>query len=522
MARASVAVVCAALLAGCEVSSDVTLPEEDHFLEDIMEAYVSERFRFYPVESTLSGLPGNDDRLGTYSQAAIDARVAWLTDFHHKLMGLRLTRLSQAGYVDALWLTSLVKAELFALEERMRWRRSAAFYGDTIRLGLVSLLAEGELASRSDALSGRLGDIPRLLEEARENLEPANRVWRTDGLASLDVCRRLLEDLPQMLEDRVAPHQLAELLGLSRTATRTVQEFIRELPELQSGDAVQGFALGEALLERYFFHEHMVDWSLDEIELRAEDELAAVTNELTELALDRFSSQPLSAVLAPTPITEPVESAVIAAESRVLAFVRERDGASALDTSIPVRRVPAYFPGRDVVQLWRPKALEPGRGSFLMVRDVPRPDATDLELLTLREVGGRARQYAHQAGSASLLRRVLTAPTTSEGWLARYERAVLEEGFHADNVALRVEHYQHSMVALARLLAVISVHARGESVDDAATLFRERAFLAPTAARAEAERAAVDPSVGDAALGRLLVDDLAAEFFRSHPFEHAR
>ena len=122
-------------LAGCQVSSDVSLPEEDRLLEDIMETYVSERFRFYPVESTLSGLPGNDERLGSYSRAAIEERIGWLLDFHHKLMGLRPTALSQPGYLDALWLASLVKAELFELEERSLWRRSAAFYGDAVRLG---------------------------------------------------------------------------------------------------------------------------------------------------------------------------------------------------------------------------------------------------------------------------------------------------------------------------------------------------------------------------------------------------
>ena len=173
-----------AALTGCEVSSDVSLPEEDRLLEEIMDSYVSERFRFYPVESTLSGLPGNDDRLGSYSQAAIEERIDWLLDFHHKLLGLRLTVLSQPGYLDALWLASLVKAELFELEERSVWRRSAAFYGDAMRLGVVSLLAEGDLASRADALAARLGDIPGLFDEARANLGPAEKLHRGTAIGS--------------------------------------------------------------------------------------------------------------------------------------------------------------------------------------------------------------------------------------------------------------------------------------------------------------------------------------------------
>ena len=73
------------------------------------------------------------------------------------------------------------------------------------------------------------------------------------------------------------------------------------------------------------------------------------------------------------------------------------------------------------------------------------------------------------------------------------------------------------MLDLVRLLAVVGVHAHGQSLEDAATLFREGAFLSAQAARAEAERIAVDPSLGDAALGRLLVKELAADYRHSHP-----
>ena len=151
------------------------------------------------------------------------------------------------------------------------------------------------------------------------------------------------------------------------------------------------------------------------------------------------------------------------------------------------------------------------------MRTILYANATEIELLTLREIGGRARQYAQQAGSTSLLRRVFAAPTTSEGWLAAFEREALDEGFHAESMELRVEHYRRAVLSLVRLLAVIGVHAHGQSLEDAAVMFRERAFVSPSAARVEAERIAVDPSLGDAGLGRLLVKELAADYRRSYP-----
>src|SRR5262245_2751600 len=98
-----------------------------------MEEYVAARFGFFPAESTLARLPGRDAWLGSLSQAHIASRVQWLSDFHTKLMGLKLGSLSQPAYLDALWLTSLTKAELFDLEDRRLWTISPAFYGDNIR-----------------------------------------------------------------------------------------------------------------------------------------------------------------------------------------------------------------------------------------------------------------------------------------------------------------------------------------------------------------------------------------------------
>ena len=505
---------------GCAPKADTPLPIEDRLLEDAMEVSFAERFRFFPVESTLSGLPGNDDRLGSFARADIEARVSWLSDFHYKLMGLRLTELSQLAYLDAIWLTSLVKAELFELEQRQLWNRTAAFYGDQIRLGLVTLLAEGELATRADALAGRLLAITPLLDQALENLGPAEPIWRADGVRSLESCRRLLLDLPQMIEGRLPPPKVAELAELSRDATRSVQRLMAHAPP-PGGDAPAGFVLGEEGLRRYFLYGHMLDGSPDTTLALAEAELELATHELTELALTHFASESLPALLAPKRTNNAIELEVAEASVRVAAFVHERDLSPSPDDSPPVRLVPFYFPGRAPVVLWRPKALEPARGTFLMVRDAEAGgvDRSELELLTLRELGGRARQFAYQAESASLLRRVLATETTSEGWLLELEREALDGGFEPENFELRLRHQHRRMLAFVRLIAVIELHARGRSFEEIVTLFRQRGLLSLAAARSEATRVAVDPGVSDPAAGWLALNELAADYASHHPLE---
>ena len=273
-----------------------------------------------------------------------------------------------------------------------------------------------------------------------------------------------------------------------------------------------GYSLGEAELERYFFYDHMVDWSLEKIALEAEEELAVVTHELTELALSEFASKSWSAVIAPKPLAEPLESEVVAAESRVLAFLRERDGSSPLDASIPVRRVPAYFPG---AENGAALASQSSRARPGIVFDGARRGAAGCDRARASDVAGDRRPRASVCANRRA-RRVYSDVCSRRRRRARVgsrnsSGVRFDEGFHAGSHELCVEHYQRAMLDLVRLLTVIGVHAHGQSLEDAAALFRERAFVSPSAARAEAERIAVDPSRGDSALGRLLVKELAAE-----------
>ena len=122
--------------------------------------------------------------LGSFSHSDVAGRVRWLSDFHTKLMGLKLGALSQPAYLDALWLTSLTKAELFDLETRRVWALSPAFYGETVRTGLVSLLLAPDLANRTDELGGRLDAIPSLVDQAEENLGELPESLRRDGVRS--------------------------------------------------------------------------------------------------------------------------------------------------------------------------------------------------------------------------------------------------------------------------------------------------------------------------------------------------
>lgn len=510
----------ALFVGGCGLDAPPSFPEEDQLLESLMEEYVLTRFRFYPVESTLAGLPGNDERLGSFARADVARRIAALSDFHKKLMGLKPEALSQSAYLDALWLSSLVKMELFDLEERRLPNLSASFYADTIRVGLVSLLLAPDIGSRTDSLAGRLDAIPPLLEQALENLDESSGLLAKDGLDQLTGCGKLLADLPLLLEERVPSYRVAELAERSRVATRALQQLEARLEEkAPPGRTAEVAPLGAPALQRFFLYREMVDWDPERILNEAEQAIAVTTNRLTELGLESFPDRALSALVSPSEPMSSVGEDVSGYAQKVLAFLEKNSNDMGTpEGSIPVLVVPSYFLAPEVLRLWRPASLSPAKDLALMVDGSVRTTSSkELELLVLREFAGGYRLYVRQSESPSLLRRVVRARTSSEAWISWFLGRALDEGYGGEDRELELRHLHHRVVEALRLSVGVRIHAFGLSFTDAEREFRERGILSPERARLEAERAALDPGAGSAALGRMLLEELAHDYQTGHP-----
>jgi hypothetical protein len=182
-----------------------------------------------------------------------------------------------------------------------------------------------------------------------------------------------------------------------------------------------------------------------------------------------------------------------------------------------VLRVPPYFLASERVRLWRPASLDPVRDISLLVSAGASLSARELELATLAELAGSYRLFVRQSESASLLRRVFRSRTASEGWKSWLLRRALDRGYAEGDPELRLRQLHRDLVESLRLEAAVSIHAFGASPGDAERRFLEVGRLTREAAALEAEAAAVDPGAGSAALGRILLEDLARDYRSAHP-----
>ncbi|MEO7963778.1 MAG: DUF885 family protein, partial [Gemmatimonadaceae bacterium] len=89
-----------------------------------------------------------------------------------------------------------------------------------------------------------------------------------------------------------------------------------------------------------------------------------------------------------------------------------------------------------------------------------------------------------------------------DGWAHYTEQLVIEQGLKSEDPRYAMAQLSESMTRICRLIASISVHSKGWSVERAAKFFEDEAHVPAPAAMQEATRVVYDPTNGGYFLGK--------------------
>ena len=109
------------------------------------------------------------------------------------------------------------------------------------------------------------------------------------------------------------------------------------------------------------------------------------------------------------------------------------------------------------------------------------------------------------------VRRTLFSPSFIEGWAHYAEELFLEEGFRDGDPAYAIGMCVEALIRVTRLAVAIGLHSGVMAMDEAVHRFEADAFQRGPAARAEANRAAWDPTYGRYTWGKLEIRGLRDE-----------
>ncbi len=504
----------------------------------VLEEYLSGYWRANPSRAaTPAGVHAYDAQLEDLSAAAVEAEIQRNRAFLARFERLPAQSLAPAKRVDLEIALDRIRLELLELEERRSWKRHPQFYvslaGEAV-LGLVR--REFTPAERRfQNVAARLKLIPRLLEQARANLENPPELCTREALEKIpDMADFLEKQVPQAAAEQGASRKrqrrVASEAARAAAALRRFGEWLQaQMLPRSKGESV----LGAELYGRMFRYSLGTALSPEEVLAAAERDLGATQEEMRRLAAQVAPGRPLAEVLEGLGREQPGRQDELAAFRAAVAEVRrfvEEKRLSPLPRPDRLRVLPApffyAFARGEAVRAFldSPGPFEPDLPSSYYVwlpqnlsgdalEDLLRGrNAFDVLICAAQETyPGRYTQLGAMHRAPHLARKVFASRAFIEGWAHYAEQMLFEEGFRAGAPA-RLAQLQTAAAAQLEAIVDIRLHTSRLSRADAVKLLAAEAFLPQATAERKVALASLSPvELSAAYVGRLEILRLREE-----------
>ncbi|HEV3468692.1 MAG TPA: DUF885 family protein, partial [Pyrinomonadaceae bacterium] len=514
---------------------------QDARVAQIADAYLRGHFAFNPTEATAAGLHEFDARLEERGREAVQNEVRRLRSALADLARVVEWRLSPEARYDFLVLQSHARARLLELEEVRMWRRDPTLYSRLVSSSVDNILkrAYAPIEQRLDSVLARERQLPRLLAEARLNLDNPPRIYTETALAEARGAVEFFERVvPQMFEraggSRLVAARRAEFHEANQGAVAAVRSYAEWLERDLLPRSAGEFPIGAENFRRKLLYEEMIETPTAALVREGERQLRETQDEMRAVAEQVAPGRGLRAALELLGRERPGADGLVgearAELDRIRAFVRSEG----LLTPPPrenliVAETPEYARSLTFASMEAAGPFERAADESFYYVTPPDPswDARrrdehlsyfnryQLAIISMHEVApGHYYQLLKARQSPSRVRAALGSSVFVEGWAHYCEQMMLDEGFGGNNPKLRLAQLNAALLRLCRYLAGIRLHTAGMRYEEAVEFFAREGHLARTNAEREARRATLDPTTLVYTLGKMEILKLREEWRR--------
>src|SRR5437879_7931439 len=215
-------------------------------IDDVIDRYLAERWREYPVAATSVGVDGYDDKLTDYSLEAIhrrhDLEDHWISEFG----SFADDELSLDQQIDRDLVISTLRG-MQIMRDWEVWKRDPATYLGPGLTGVFVLFLHRTKPERelAEAAVARLRAVPALLGHGKKHLDAslASPIFVERAIGQ---CRAAITYAHTMVHSEVSDTSDRELLSeAGELAARAYEVFLDFLTTFLA-DATGPFAIGEA------------------------------------------------------------------------------------------------------------------------------------------------------------------------------------------------------------------------------------------------------------------------------------
>jgi len=489
-------------------------PGEDARLAAYFREYLDDAFRDEPLMATRMGDHRYDDKLDDLSAAA---RAAHLERDREALDQLprkvEYQALSRGGQIDYEILHHHLTRAVWLAETFRPFEDDPRIYGDYLTESVYLLLTQSSLprATNVGNAVARMAEIPRVVETARKTIGRPPRVKVETAIrqtkGAIDFYRGDLFSLAQ------EPKGAGPFGARAEEAARALGDYLGFLENEVLPRSTESWRIGREAFAKKLELELDAGISAEEVVHEAESEASRVEREMAVIARQLWGTTFPGEPLPP----DDAEGRRVWIRRVLDAVVRDRSTAETLAADahatvgaikdfIAAKRIlrlpepdqcrvitmPEFMRGNSVAYLNPAPPLDPRGSSEYAISPPPGDWSREriasffreynrrmLQILTIHEAyPGHYVQLEYSNQHPSLIRKVLSSGTFTEGWAVYTEQMMLDQGFGEGDLGLRLQQLKFYLRAVVNAILDQSMHAGAMTDTEAMDLLVGRAFQA--------------------------------------------
>jgi hypothetical protein len=478
------------------------------------EAY----FHFNPSAGTSAGFHQYDPSLEDFSREAVRHQTIVLKKYEREIGGF-------AASADREIVLGNIRSTLLDLESIRTWETNPDLYSSTAS-NAVFVIMSRNFAPQDERLKSviaRERQMPKMFETARANLKNPPRIYTEVALEQLPGIVSFFEkDVPLAfggVKDRALLDSFHEANGSVIRELQRYETFLKnDLLPRSKGD----FRIGAENYRKKLLYDEMVDIPLEKLlqigyaDLRRNQELF------------RETAKKIDPKRTPEQILEAAEKDHPAADKLLDAF---RDTLGGLRTYITAHRIVTipspFMRALTTASMDTPGAFEKVAKEAFFNVTLPEKNWTPehveehLEMFNRGVITstsihetypGHYVQFLWVQSAPSKVRKLLGANSNAEGWAHYCEQMMLDEGYGAGDLKLRLGQLQDALLRDARYIAGIQMHTGQMTREQAADFFVKEGLQTRSTAEVESKRGTSNPTYLYYTLGKLEILKLREDY----------
>ncbi len=514
----------AGVLTGVLLASACSKPAEPVAEEkmpwaDYATGVIDEYYRRNPETAVNAGLHQYDGQASDFGITATNEYVDWLNAVIDEASSY--TDLDGIEAFERDYLVQAMRNQRFYRADTQYVTNNPLYYTSQLSFSVYVDRDYAPLDQRIKAYTQYMSQVPRILQQMRDNLEPplpASYVNVAHGVLSglADYLENTVPGLFAAVEDEQLQRQFAAANSAAAQAAQQSADWLDGLKATATGD----YALGKDGFLKMLRETQGVDVTLEQLKATGAADLQRNLDALNEACAEFAPGESTEDCVLKVQARKPPEGAVAGASRQLPGlkeFLIENDLVTIPGTedalvaeAPPHRRFNAAYisiPGPFEEGLPSVYYIAPPDPSWSEEDQLAYiPGETDLLAISVHEVWpGHFLHFLHANRTENRVGRHFSTYTFTEGWAHYTEEMMVEAGLGDGDPEVKIGQLLNALLRNVRYMSAIGLHAEGMTVAESRALFEEKGFQDYGNAVQQANRGTYDPGYLNYTLGKLMI-----------------